>query len=270
MPSSNPYNATDHVETYYGEFVDAIPFRSLVNLLAYNLPRPIAWSIVACQRLKSWCGMPTLPTAATAEIGSAIRLPSEHMPARPMSRWAAKMEQACDLGFEPIEFCVNVHIGAKESASVLLLDRHQTSFLTFEWFRMPGADGIEERIAIEFNSLLTSFGCPSPREHDGEVPVTEVTTILSRKDERALEEAFNIDGVDLEFLPNTQPLRKAYQDHRDRLQKHSMRSIEKAKASAAYRELETKRLQWMVAKGLLRKLTPKQIELVKRNVLEVS
>lgn len=269
MPNSNPYAATDHTETYYGEFIDSIPFGAFVNLLSHNIPRPIAWSIVAWLRLKYWCGRPTLPTAATGAIGSAIKLPQEDMPKRAMSRWAAKLEQLSDLGFQPIEFCVEVHIGAKESTSALFLDSPKTTFVSLEWFRMPGAEGIEERTTVEFNSLL-QLDIQKPPVLDSDPVIAEVTTLLSRKDESALQEAFTVEGVDQEFLIDTTPLRKAYETHCRRLQAYDPRSIELTAASEAYRELETKRLEWMLFKGYLRKLTPKQIEVVKRNQLEVG
>ena len=267
MPKPISSSPSEHNETYYGEFIDSIPFGPLVNLLAYKLPRPVAWWIVACQRLKSWCGMPMLPTAATGPIGSAIELTREDMPTRPMSRWAAKLEQLSDLSFQPIEFSVVVHIGAKESANALFLDSQKTTFVSLEWFRMPGADGIEERTMVEFNSLVGSVVSQPPSKTDASPKSAEVTTILSRKDESALQEAFMIDGADLEFLPHTAPLGKAYEKHRKRLRAYEARSIELTEARAVYRKLSQKRLEWMLSKGYLRKLTPRQIEVVKRNKL---
>ncbi|TWU04017.1 hypothetical protein [Neorhodopirellula pilleata] len=254
--------------TYYGECLDAVPFGSMVNFLSQQLPRPIAWTFVACWRVKSFFGGGILPNSGFGPVGSSTVLARADMPARPMSRWAARLEDLSDLGFTPLRFSVGDHIGAKESASVLLFDGDGTTFALLEWFQMPGTSGIEERNLLELNSLVADPSGVAGSCGAGNVSpyqdFTEVMTAVTPRENLPLADIFAPQFVDAAFLADSIPVKRVVKQHLHRLEGRQLETVRRENALKRYDALSQGRFDWMMDRGLIRKLTPKEVEKIRQ------
>lgn len=290
MQTNTQYDAN---KRYYGECIHAVPFHLMVDFLSQDLPRSIAWMVTASIRAKEWLGLGDLPASCSGPVGSDTRLPREQMPGRPMSRWSARLEVLGDLGFQPLAFAVGDHVGAKESASILLLDDGANNdganndganndgannddansgeagsgsvFALLEWFRMPGASGIEEQNLLELNSLITCSGGDSPYAE-----FTELMTMVTPRKTLALSSVFIPKFVDASVLADSVSVKKAVQQHRKRCKNREIERIERERAIARYDSLSQGRFDWMLGQGLIRELKPTEVEKISLNRLAES
>lgn len=253
-------------ERYYGESIDAMPFGLMVNAIGQVVPRPIAFAVTFWFRLRRWLGIRILPSHGIGGIGSETVLDRDSMPPRAMSRWADWLEQLADRGFTPLRYSVENNIGAKESASIVLISSDSTIFAYLDWFQIPGAGGVEERRVAEFNSLLESKRYPT----DSTVAVTEVMTAMAHKNDLALQDAFKCDHIDTVFLDEKQGLPKALRAHEERIQQnhYAPRSLGVDDALQAYDEMNQRRFDLMLERGYLRELTLREIDRISRKKLQ--
>ncbi len=249
---------------YYGEVIDAIPFGTMVRFLKKTIPLPIAIGVTLYFRVRKWLGISVIPVYGSGGPDNGEVVERQSMPPRPMSRWAAWLEQLDDLGFTVLRFSIGDHIGAKESARAILLDSDRTTFATLQWFRMPGADGIEERRLIEFNTVVNRRGGRNATS----VPTTELMTAVVSESDLGLQDAFVLDYIDTVYLPESVGLMKAWKNHVERLANYTTRSHSEDEAIRVYDRLTQGRFDWVLDKGYLRELTPKEIRVIAKNRLE--
>ncbi|EMI43056.1 hypothetical protein RRSWK_04357 [Rhodopirellula sp. SWK7] len=244
--------------------IDAIPFGTMVRFLKKTIPLPIAIGVTLYFRVRKWLGISVIPAYGSGGPDNGEVVERQSMPPRPMSRWAAWLEQLDDLGFTVLRFSIGDHIGAKESAWAILLDSDRTTFATLQWFRMPGADGIEERRLIEFNTVVNRRGGRNATS----VPTTELMTAVVSESDLGLQDAFVLDYIDTAYLPESVGLMKAWKNHVERLANYTTRSHSEDEAIRVYDRLTQGRFDWVLDKGYLRELTPKEIRLIAKNRLE--
>ncbi|MCM2371791.1 hypothetical protein [Aporhodopirellula aestuarii] len=249
---------------YYAEVLDGLPFGMMVGLLRRTIPLPFAFGITLSFRIRKWLGLSPLPAYGFGGVGCGTDLSREKMPSRPMSRWAGWFEDLGDLGFTPLRFCVGDYIGAKESASTVWIDSSRNTFACLEWFRMPGASGIEERSSLEFNSIVRK----KSRAETSPVPVTEVMTAMIRESDMALQDAFKLNYIDTVFFPDSEKLKSVYLQHHSRLANYSALVQPDEVALQTYDRLSQGRLDCIIELGLVRELTPAEIREISKNRLE--
>lgn len=237
-------------QEYYGEVLDSIPFSLSVNLMKQMLPAPLAYGIAGYFRLRHYLGIPTKPKYGFGPLGTSTVLPADQMPPRPMSRWAAKLEKLSDLGFRRIAFSVPDLIGAKESATALLLDESGSTFAVLEWMRMEGANGIEEQVPVEFDSYLMNG--------------SEVMTGLVREEHLAIAGAFKMDFVDQLFLADDMSLKRGYESHLERIKKLQPMHFTPVNAKSEHEQHSLRRFNYLEELGILRKLTDREVAYVKQ------
>ncbi len=155
-------------ERYYVEELTAVPFGTMRRSLATAVPEPVAFALAAFFRMRGLLGWPLKPTHAVGGVGSELVVEADGLPPRAVSRWAPIIEQLRDLGFSPLKCSLGDVIGAKEQASIVLLDEPGSTIATLEWIRMRGGEGVAEKTPLEFNSyadrdpeIMTGF---VPRE----------------------------------------------------------------------------------------------------------
>jgi hypothetical protein len=248
-------------ERYFCEDLDAIPFGRMVALLANTVPKPIAFGLMAYFRVRKWIGRSPLPAYGFGPIGSSHQLAREDMPARAMSRFAARLEQLSDLGFSPLKFSVSDHIGAKEAATVLLIDTAATTFATLEWFQMPRAGGIQERNLLELNSILATPEISQSTDVNSRHEIREVMTALASVEDLPLQDIVTLEDIDTVFLPDTLSPQKAMANHTTRLASRQMRII--SDPISEYQRLSQRRFDAMLARGLLRELSHDEIDKIR-------
>ncbi len=244
-------------ERYYCEDLDAIPFGTMVSFLANTVPKPIAFGLMAYFRVRKWIGRSPLPGNGFGPIGSSHQLARQDMPARAMSRFAARLEQLSDLGFSPLKFAVSDLIGAKEAASVLLFNTEATTFATLEWFRMPGVGGIQERNLLELNSILATPTISQNTDGTSRHEILEVMTALAAVADLPLQDIVTFEDIDTVFLPDTVSPQKALANHIARLADRQLRII--SDPLNEFQRLSQRRFDAMLARGLLRELRNDEI-----------
>lgn len=238
---------------YYTEDLEAVPFSMTVDLMKRMLPSPLAYSLAGWFRLRRLVGMPTKPRYGFGPVGSSTDMRRDQMPARPMSRWAAKLERLADLGFRPVAFAVPDLIGAKEAASALFLDAAGTTFAVLEWQRQVGANGIQEVTPIEFDSYLADK--------------SEVMTGLAAQEHLLFAEAIKIDFVDQLFLADKISLKRGYEKHLQRINGRPSIPCSLAAARGEHDRHSQLRFDAIVNLGLIRKLSDREIAYVKQQKL---
>ncbi|MGI9471505.1 MAG: hypothetical protein ACR2NZ_08240 [Rubripirellula sp.] len=241
---------------YYGEVLDSIPFSMTVDLMKRMLPSPLAYGIAGYFRLKYWIGLPSKPRYAFGPVSASQATEKEQMPARAMSRWAGKIERLRDLGFHECAFAVPDLIGAKESAGALLLDDQGSTFAVLEYHRMQGANGVEEQTVLEFNSYLANG--------------SEFMTAMVAEEHLVLADAFPIDFVDQDFLADSVSIRKGYEHHLERMRQFQPMTFRSEEASVEQRKHNQKRFDALLAMGVIRKLSPREIDHVRQQKLPIE
>lgn len=238
---------------YYTEVLDSIPFHMMVELMKRVLPAPVALGVAGFFRLKHVLGFPSKPQYAFGDVSTQSRLPKHEIPGRVLARWAGKMERLHDLGFQECAFAIPDMIGAKESAGALFIDEPGSTLATLEYHRMVGAQGIEEQTPLEFNSFLI----------DG----SEIMTAMLAEEHLVLANAFPLDFVDQEYLPNTDSIRKVYAHHCERIRQQSERVIPRELAASEQLACNQRRFEAMLSKGVIRKISPREVASVREKQL---
>ena len=227
-------------EHYYAEELTAVPFKSLRRVLAMSVPGPLAFGLAAFFRLRGLLRWPLPPTYAMGDLGSERVVAWESLPARALSRWAPLIEQFRDLHFQPLKYSLGNVIGTKEQVAAVFLDAAGSTLVTLEWIRLPGADGIEERTPLEFNS----YADVDPEFMTG---VVDEPTL-------ALADVLRIAFVDAVLLSDRLTVAEAYRRHLW-IQGRTVFHLTPEAALREHERRKARRFAWTVKTGLLRPLT---------------
>lgn len=241
-------------DEYYGEVLDSVPFKITVGMFERMMPTPMAYLLAVYFRIRHYLRLSAKPRHAFGPVGSARIVTADQMPPRPMSRWAAKLETLKDLGFQVVSFGLPDLIGAKEGASVLLLDQPGTTFACIEWQRLESGGGeVTDLATVEFDSFCTDD--------------PEVMTALVPQEHLAMADAFSIEFVDSLYLAEDNKLSDVYADHRKRFEARQPSHFTIEQAQTAFQERNLRRFEFVQKLGLVRRLKPKEVTYVRQQRL---
>jgi hypothetical protein len=239
---------------YYAEEITAVPFRTLKRCLSGLMPGPLAFAMAAFLRMRGRLNWPLKPMAAVGEIGSEKEVAREALPPEAISRWAPIVEQLGDLGFSPIRYWIADTIGEKQQVIALFLDSIGGTIATLEWNRMRGAEGIEEKTPLEFNSYA---------DEDPEFMTGAITN-----EDLALADMLSLDFVDPLLLPNHLPLKEVYHRHLSRTDGKPIYLMGPEAALLEHRKRSERRFEWAMQQGLVRCLTSDEVSRVSERRLD--
>lgn len=236
-------------EEYYAENIDRLPFQMTVRLFKRILPGYIAVPLAISFRVKYWLGMAPLPRYATGPVGSGEIVAFEQLPPRAVAQWAPLLEQFNDLGCEPLVYNIPATIGARESASALLLDPAGTTFATLQWMRMEGK-GIVEQSSVELNS----FGPSDP----------EIMTGMVEEEAVMIADVLRLDFVDQKVVSKKVGLQGVYEMHQERIRGRGVSAFSADAATAEYLRRSQRRFEWVLQQGFMRRLSEREIAAIKK------
>lgn len=244
-------------KTYYAEELTAVPFMTMAKALSNTIPAPIAYPIAACFRLRGLVRWPLKPTYGVGELGSELEVEKDALPPRALAKMAPLFETLHDLGFTPLKFAIADVIGEKEHVAALWMDQQASTLATCEWMRMRGADGVEEATPVELNSYC------------GDDP--DLMTGWLPKEHIALSEMLRLDFVEMHCVANSTPLRVAYERHQQRSAARSdLFQMTREAALEEHQRRAQRRFDWVVDRGLLRPMSPKEVQRVKQLALPAA
>ncbi len=231
---------------FYTEEPTGLSFDRLYKAMNRELPWPIAYVVALVLRGRGLIGWPLQPMDAFGPVGSEMRISFEQIPPTAMSAWAPVIEQLRDLKFEPIEFAIADMIGQKRKVESLWIDEVGTTLVTLEWMRMPGATGVEENVAVEFNS----YGLDDP----------EITTMWLSPKHMFDFDLFDLPFVEIEQESSRKPLSDAYQRHLSRITRRDFQYLTDENDVAEHLQRSERRFQALLDQGLLRRISQQEID----------
>jgi hypothetical protein len=232
-------------DRYYTDEITAVPFGTMRRIMAAQIPVPLAFVLAAFFRFRRLLRWPLKPMYGAGGVDSGRVVASDALPPRAVSRWAPIMEQLGDLGFSPLKYTIADVIGVKQQAVALLLDGSGGTLATVEWIRMRGAEGIEERSPVEFDS----YADDDP----------EIMTASLRREDLVMGDLLQLDFVDSLLLPDHLSLEEVYRRHLARTQGRSIYQMAPEYALEENKKRAERRFRWTLEKGIMRPLTDAEV-----------
>jgi hypothetical protein len=246
--------ASINAKGYYCEELTAVPFRVLSRGLAQTLPIPIAYCLAAIFRMRGMVRWYLSPSYGMGQASAARIVAAEELSLRAWSKWAPFLEQLRDLEFKVIAHRLPDVIGAREQCILLLLHSSGTIVATLEWMRVPGVPGPQEEVVLEFNS----YGDRDP----------DILTGCTNPAHLIYADMFKLSFVDSYFMSNQLPIRTLLQAHRQRVGSRVMYCMNCESAQAEHQCRANRRFDWLLNSGLLRQLSAREIEAVRKRKLD--
>lgn len=237
-------------DDYYAEVLENLPLAKTVELFSRHLPRWMAYWLAIWFRIRYYVGRPVMPRYAFRLHERLVRMQREDMPARALSRWAPRFEQLRDLGFQELACSNGDVVGAKESAAVIFLDAPGSTIAILEWLRMEGGEGVEEQMTLEFQSYTREGG-------------QWVTGIIAEV-HIMLADALVPNYIDAAFFGDRLSAERCYERHQQRLDVGSALQFSTTSAIQHYEQQRLRLFEHVRNAGLLRKLSPRELDRVRR------
>lgn len=223
----------------YGTVVRGLTGSGAPALVSHFLAITCSVRRVCRWPFKATYGLPQ-PTAGPGGSLARARVEEHEVPGRARAKWAPMLEQLYDLRFEVLYYSLANAIGYRHQATVALIDRMRSTVALVEWNRLPGANGVEENVSVEFDS----YGDRDP----------EVMTASCNPEHMGFSEAFQLDFVNMEFLSNKFGLQHAYSTHTGRIKHGSFFQMTPEAAVEEHERRTQRRFEAMIELGLLRPL----------------
>ncbi|MDP6443715.1 MAG: hypothetical protein QGG36_03585 [Pirellulaceae bacterium] len=240
-------------DQYFAEEITAVPFRTLRRTFRELMPGWLATPLAAWMRFRGAIGWFPTATYAIGPVGSYRAVDKNDLPPYAAARMAPLLEQLLDLGFKPLLFAIGDTIGSKESAAAILLDLDGSTFACIEWFRIVGADGVEDCAPLELDSYCGAGD--------------EVLTATVPKEHLVMADAFAIQFVDQSYLPTPIAVRRVYEQHKSRIANRGAQVFTAETALAEHEAHSQRRFDWLQQRGMLRPLPATAIPRIKQHKL---
>ncbi len=239
---------------YYCDELTAVPFRVLTRGLSQSMPVSLAFPMSLFIRSRGLMRWYFKPLYAMKGVSDTKWVTADQLSPRAWSKWAPYLEQLRDLQFTPIAHRLPDVIGAREQCSVLFLHVEGKIVASLEWMRTPGANGPQEEVTLELNS----YGDQDP----------DILTGVLNPAHLVFADMLELSFVDSSFMSNATPLHVLFEKHKRRIGRRPLHCFDSQSAQAEHLSRAKRRFEWMLGRGLIRQLSPKEVAAVRMNSLK--
>ncbi len=179
---------------YYTDDINELPFSTIVDLYANNMPRFMATLFVGWGRLRAKLGFRAMPMYASMWDPDFEWHQRSDMPAKSLSRMAPWLEKLEDIGFEVSGWIRSKIVGSKEEVNCFLLSESGDTVAQLLWLQI----GTFEQSQLTYISYrgdgteLTTAGLPPEQQQLVACLAPEYISFVSRSNDMSPRDLYRV------------------------------------------------------------------------------